>query len=129
LATGTTYTTPSISSTTTYYTDATASGCTTGSRTAVTATINTAPVVSSYTSSSPASCEGVISLQGLLANTQYSLSYNLNGSPVSIGNVTTTPGGQLIIGSLASGNYNNIQVSLNGCQSVAVPSSGVITIN
>ncbi|MFY7879275.1 MAG: beta strand repeat-containing protein, partial [Lacibacter sp.] len=39
--TGINYTTPSISSTTTYYVDATINGCTTGSRTAVTATVNT----------------------------------------------------------------------------------------
>ena len=44
LATGTSFTTPSISSTTTYYVDATSGGCTTGSRTAITATVNTSSV-------------------------------------------------------------------------------------
>ena len=45
LGTGTSFTTPSISSTTTYYVDATNNGCTTANRTAVTATINALPVV------------------------------------------------------------------------------------
>jgi hypothetical protein len=42
LGTGTSFTTPSISSTTTYYVDAT-DGCTTASRTSVSATVNTIP--------------------------------------------------------------------------------------
>ncbi|MCX6289626.1 MAG: hypothetical protein NTW92_07655, partial [Bacteroidetes bacterium] len=45
LLTGTSYTTPSINTTTTYYVDATNNGCTTGARTAVIATVNTLPVV------------------------------------------------------------------------------------
>ena len=43
LGTGTSFTTPSISSTTTYYVDATSGSCTTPSRTAVTATVNPNP--------------------------------------------------------------------------------------
>lgn len=46
LGTGTSFTTPSISSTTTYYVDATSGSCTTASRTAVTANINAKPVAS-----------------------------------------------------------------------------------
>ena len=44
LGSGTSFTTPSISSSTNYYADATDGGCTTASRTAVTATINAKPV-------------------------------------------------------------------------------------
>lgn len=40
LGTGTSFTTPSIAATTTYYVDATNNGCTTGTRTAVIATVN-----------------------------------------------------------------------------------------
>jgi hypothetical protein len=43
LGTGTSYTTPSISTTTTYYADVTNNGCTSNPRTAVVATINTLP--------------------------------------------------------------------------------------
>jgi hypothetical protein len=46
LAGGTSYTTPSINETTTYYVDATDNGCTTASRTSVLATIFTKPTVS-----------------------------------------------------------------------------------
>ncbi|MBI4649652.1 MAG: hypothetical protein HY738_24385, partial [Bacteroidia bacterium] len=41
--TGTSYTTPDISSTTTYYVDATNAGCTTASRTSITATVYDQP--------------------------------------------------------------------------------------
>lgn len=44
LATSASYTTPSISTTTNYYVDATLNGCTTASRTAVTATVGAIPV-------------------------------------------------------------------------------------
>lgn len=44
LGSGTSFTTPSISSSTNYYADATDGGCTTASRTAITATINAKPV-------------------------------------------------------------------------------------
>ncbi|MCK9411769.1 MAG: HYR domain-containing protein [Prolixibacteraceae bacterium] len=45
LGTGTSFTTPGISTTTTYWVDANANGCTTASRTAVTATVNAIPVI------------------------------------------------------------------------------------
>ncbi len=45
LGTGTSFVTPSISSTTTYYVDATSNGCTTAARTAIMATINTGPSI------------------------------------------------------------------------------------
>jgi gliding motility-associated-like protein len=44
LQTGSSYTTPSINTTTTYYVDATNNGCTTVTRTAVVATVNTTPL-------------------------------------------------------------------------------------
>ncbi len=40
---------PNLSSTTTYYVDATANGCTTGTRTAIIATVNPIPTITSYT--------------------------------------------------------------------------------
>ena len=50
LGTGTSYTTPSIATTTTYYVDVTNNGCTSNPRTAVVATINTLPLAVSNTS-------------------------------------------------------------------------------
>lgn len=52
LGTGTTFTTPSISSTTTYYVDATNNGCTSTSRTAVIATVSNIPTITSTTPAS-----------------------------------------------------------------------------
>ena len=49
LGTGISFTTPSISSTTTYYVDATANGCTTATRTAVVATVTNTPSVTGTT--------------------------------------------------------------------------------
>ena len=47
LGTGITFTTPVLSSTTTYYAEATSNGCVSATRTAVTATVNAVPTVSS----------------------------------------------------------------------------------
>jgi hypothetical protein len=50
LTTGTSYTTPSISATSTYHVDATSNGCTTATRTAVFATVNSVPVATALSS-------------------------------------------------------------------------------
>ncbi len=68
--TGTSYTTPSISSTTTYYVDATNAGCTTASRTSVTATVNAIPSMTSASSKTICSGDGVaLSLTSTVAST------------------------------------------------------------
>ncbi|NDB34168.1 MAG: hypothetical protein EB023_02220 [Flavobacteriia bacterium] len=51
LGSGTSYTTPSISTTTTYYADVTNNGCTSTPRTAVVATVNAAPPTPTITQS------------------------------------------------------------------------------
>jgi hypothetical protein len=63
LGTGTSYTTPSISTTTTYYVDATviATGCVTGTRTAVVATVNAIPTITSTTPASRCN-NGIVTL-------------------------------------------------------------------
>ncbi len=58
LGTGPTYTTPIISTTTSYYVDATASGCTSPTRTLVTATVNVIPAPPTLGSNSPV-CSGL----------------------------------------------------------------------
>ena len=62
LGTGISFITPNIAATTTFYVDATASGCTTATRTAIAATVNISP---SITSTTPASrCDsGTVTLQ------------------------------------------------------------------
>ncbi|MBI5219320.1 MAG: hypothetical protein HY958_10360, partial [Bacteroidia bacterium] len=67
LGTGTNFTTPSISSTTTYYVDATDNGCTTASRTSVTATVYPLPVITA-TPASQSICSGGASNIALTAD-------------------------------------------------------------
>lgn len=55
---GTSFTTPGISSTTTYYVDATSGSCTTPTRTAVVATVNNIPAQPSAIAGSAAPCAG-----------------------------------------------------------------------
>lgn len=128
LGTGNSYTTGSISTTTNYYVECSANGCTSG-RSTVTASVVPSPVVSGYTTTSPASCYCSITLNGLSPNTPYTLTYNKDSAPVNAGVITTTAAGELIIGSLLPGAYDNIVVSSQGCSSDPTPSSGVITLN
>lgn len=91
LGIGNTFTTPSITSTTTYYVDATASGCTTPSRTAITATVNTSP---SITSTTPASrCDsGIVTLDATAsAGTINWYDVPTGGNSLGTGNSFTTP--------------------------------------
>lgn len=71
LGTGTTFNTPSISQTTTYYVDATANGCTTPTRTAVIATVSTPPAagIPSNTSACSVAANGTttVDLDNLLS--------------------------------------------------------------
>ncbi len=90
-------------------------------RTLVQVTVRPVPVIAGVTSANPASCAtttGSITLNGLTANTPYSVSYTRNGTPVSallIANAT----GNLLINNLSAGIYDNIRVTLNGCSSDA----------
>ncbi|HTA63851.1 MAG TPA: DNRLRE domain-containing protein [Bacteroidia bacterium] len=106
VATGTTYTTPSISSTTTYYVDATSGGCTTASRTAVVATVNSAPtIVASPTA--PAVCAGgtvAVSASGASTYT-WSPATGLN----------TTTGANVIANPSSTSNYTITGTDANGC--------------
>jgi gliding motility-associated-like protein len=98
----------------------------------------TAPSVPSFTISStnPVNCNnptGTISLGGLLASTQYAISYTFNGNPVAAANYTTNSSGVYTLLGLQSGTYTNITLSLNSCSttstqtiSLVAPSSPVI---
>jgi hypothetical protein len=91
-----------------------------------------APVVSSTSSINPTTClgtDGSIQLNGLLATTNYNVSYDKNGSTVNAGSIGSNGSGSLLILGLGDGNYDNIFVSLSGCNSSPVPSSGVIALD
>jgi gliding motility-associated-like protein len=89
--TGTSYTTPSINSTTTYYVDATNNGCTTTSRLAVIATVNTTPTVAS--TSSNARCEAGTVILGATPSAGSINWYSAatGGATLQSGNSYTTP--------------------------------------
>lgn len=91
LGTGTSFTTPIITATTTYYVDAIASGCTTATRTAVTATVNTPPAI---TSTSPASrCDSGTVTLGAVASSGTINWYDVatGGTSLGTGASFTTP--------------------------------------
>ncbi len=109
LVSGNSYTTPSISTTTNYYVDATLNGCTTASRTAVTATVSTIPTATvSYQS-----CPGVD------GNTTIQIGHTGGTSPftykLNTGSFTSTD--TVHIGNGSSHNYYVKDVY--GCTSAA----------
>lgn len=89
LTTGASYTTPVISSNTTYYTE-TRVGCVRSPRTATIVTVNTPPVVNAITSTETNVCPGkIISLQNTTPNGVWSSS-NTSLATVSNGYVTAS---------------------------------------
>ncbi|MBN9349229.1 MAG: Ig-like domain repeat protein [Chitinophagaceae bacterium] len=113
LGTGSSFTTPNISSTTTYYVDATANGCTTGTRTPVTATVNTLPAITA--SSNSVVCQGnTLNLFGnITAGAIGSPSYSWTG-PNGFNSSLQNPS-IVNAGTNASGTYSLTVTNGNGC--------------
>jgi gliding motility-associated-like protein len=89
LVSGNSFTTPIISSTTTYFVDATANDCTTTARTAIIATVNRTPSVTSTTPSSR--CDtGTVSLEATASAGNINW-YDDAGNFLVTGNTFTTP--------------------------------------
>lgn len=118
LATGNTFVTPLLATTTTYYVDAFPIGCATGNRIAVTATINEIPVLSA-TNPNPI-CEG--SLATLSASTTAGTVnwYNSNGD--LLGNGTSFNTTTLTATTTFYAEANN-----NGCLLVRIPVTVIVT--
>ncbi|WP_395062968.1 T9SS type B sorting domain-containing protein [Flavobacterium sp.] len=91
IANGTSFTTPILTSTTTYYADVFPAGCTTGTRTAVTATINNTPIIAATSSVSICSTASAL----LTASTSIGIinwySSSTSTIPVATGLNFTTP--------------------------------------
>ena len=106
--------------TTTYYVSQVnpATGCESG-RAAIVVNVNASPVISSSTSTNPSRCgiaNGSITLNGLSANTTYTVNYTKNGVNQAA-SLMATGSGALIIQNLSAGVYDHIGVSLAGCAS------------
>ncbi len=108
LGTGNSYTTPSISSTTTYYVDATNDGCTTASRTAIIATINAIPSIASTTPGSTCGTGTVTLGATASAGTVNWYTASSGGSSIATGNSYTTP-------SIASTTTYYVDATNTGC--------------
>ena len=109
LGTGTSFTTPSISTTTTYYVEVSNNGCT-SSRTAVTATVNATP---SITATTPASrCgSGTVTLQATAS------AGTIQWFAASTGGTALFTGANYTTSSLGTTTSYYVQVSQNGCTS------------
>jgi hypothetical protein len=121
LTTGTSYTTPSISVTTTYYVDATNNGCTTASRTAIAATINAIPTIATNTPGSRCGTGTVALGATASAGTVNWYTASSGGSSVSTGTSYTTP-------SISSTTNYYVDATSNGC-TTASRTSIAATIN
>jgi hypothetical protein len=87
-----------------------------------TVSTGTAPVISSSSAQNPTTCtnnNGNITLNGLTANTSYTVTYLLNGTPVST-TITSNPSGSVIITNLGAGVYTVITAAIGGCSAPPV---------
>jgi len=110
LGTGTSFNTPSIAATTTYYADVTNNGCTSSPRTAVVATVNAIPTFSSTTGASICGT-GTATLQAATAAGTINWYAALTGgASLGTGTSYTTP-------SIATTTTYYVDVTDNGCTS------------
>jgi large repetitive protein len=100
-----------------------------GNRALITVTVKAIPVIGAASGANPTTCGGTngsISLTGLTAGSVYSVSYVKNGGAPATVSLTANGSGTVIIGSLSTGIYSNITVTLAGCPSAA---AGPITLS
>ena len=110
LGTGTSFTTPNINTTTTYYVDVTSNGCTSAPRTAVVATVNALPTFTSTTGASICGT-GTATLQAAAA------AGTINWYAASTGGVSLGTGTSYTTPSIASTTTYYAAVTNNGCTS------------
>ncbi|RFS17822.1 M36 family metallopeptidase [Emticicia sp. C21] len=123
LATGTTYTTPSISSSTTYYVSCIISGCT-STRATVTATVNPTPGLPTPTGASRCG-PGTVTLtaSGCAGGSVNWYTVSTGGTSVGTGGTYTTP-------SISTTTTYYVSCTVNGCTSASrAPVQAVINAN
>ncbi|MFN6358267.1 MAG: Ig-like domain-containing protein [Bacteroidota bacterium] len=117
LFTGSNFTTPSISASTTYYVEATNNGCSTVPRVSVVATINAAPTATATASGSTAICQGGSVV--INANTGTGLTYQWRNAS---GNIPGAINASLTAN--AAGAYKVVVTNTNGC----IDSSAAVSV-
>lgn len=110
IATGSSFTTPTLSETTTYYASAYPESCTTGTRTAVTATINTPPIL--IINPADPVCSGSSSQLSVTTTPGSTIYWHdvLSGDMLANGTTFTTP-------PLTEDTTYNVQATFDGCPS------------
>jgi gliding motility-associated-like protein len=81
------------------------------------------PVISTSSSVNPTGCStatGSILLNGLIANTAYTVSYVKNNGAATTITLTASASGTITISGLTAGTYTNVFVTINNCPSVPV---------
>jgi hypothetical protein len=106
--TGTNFTAPSISSTTTYFVDATNNGCTSTSRTSVVATVNALPTATATAATATTFCQGGSVV--INANTGAGLTYQWRNASGNISGATNAS-----LTANAAGAYKVVVTNTNGC--------------
>jgi gliding motility-associated-like protein len=84
--------------------------------------VNTTPVITSSSRISPVTCgatTGSITLNGLAANTSYTVDYTKGSTPISV-TLVSNGSGVITIGSLSADTYSAISVTLGVCKSNVV---------
>jgi len=93
----------------------------------VSVVVNTTPVITSSSRTSPVTCgatTGTITLNGLAANTSYTVDYTKGSTPTTV-TLVSNGAGVIIISSLSADTYSAISVTLGVCKSNVV---GPLTI-
>ncbi len=118
---------PSITNTTVaasgnYTLTVTQNGCTSLASAPASVTVNAVPAISSSSLTNATTCAtatGTITLNGLVANTAYTVSYSAGSTPETA-TITSNGSGTVVISGLTAGTYSNMSVTLNNCTSNVV---------
>ena len=110
IATGNSFTTPVLTTTTTYYVDATANGCTSSFITPAKATINPSPTITSVTSASICGSGSLTLGATASSGIVYWYSDSIGGTLLTTGNSFNTP-------TLTNSTFYYVETRDNGCTS------------
>lgn len=107
----------------------TVANCTSAPAT-VTVVVKPTPAITSTNSTNPTTCGGTngsITLNGLFADSTYSVTYDKNSVAQGPFTIVANGSGQVIISGLTAGTYSNFVVTLSGCPSNPVIGSITLT--